>query len=1154
MATKRSLTRRMLRFVGFGLLNVLVLVIVVALAAPLLFDPNDYKDTIAAQVKARTGRDLTIVGDMKFTVLPWLGVSTGEVRLGNAAGDSSANNTNKPFARLSSADVRVKLLPLLSREVQMDTINVRGLELHLARDSSGRGNWEDLAAQTSGSTAGGGAPAAAPTDSSDGIALAAFALGGVHIEDAAVSYIDARSGEQVSLSDVDLRTGAVSIGEPVDAQVSLRFAHPAARGKASGKARLSYDLTSKRIGAQDLELNGELEMPGLGTGISSAKIAGAMSYDDAAHQIIGNALVFSLSVPLPAHSAPGEPIEINGAGDVNLRLAEQTLTSPDLQVTVKNLRNGASGASVQFHSTVAVNLANQQLGLTALRGDAQLSGKPLAGAPLAVNFSADATADFAAQLVQVKNLKLRAEGLSVTGDVRAESISSNPVLSGTLAAPEFALHTVLARFGIALPATRDPKVLKTAAFSGKFHYDGKRIAFAPLNLQVDDAALRGNLAASTSGALEFDLSTDRLNVDRYLPAAAAAPAPAALGALPVAAIRGLDVKGVIKVGVLRYADLDLAKVAVGISAKDAQLRLSPLQANLYGGSYQGDIRIDARNDLPVMYLNEQVSKVDADALFKALKIATGALDLRGGTTSMTLQATVTTDAAGKHVRADAVVLDGQVAGRSFKGGAVPIKLRGDIAIDLSTSHATVNKASAQFGELQVAGDLDTRFAPGQLQYDGALTLTPFDARKFTARLGISLPRTSNREALTSIGGKAAISGNATSVKATGLAMKLDGSTITGDISVLDFASLALSFNVNVDSINLDDYLPPSAQGKAATPGAVATALPVDLVRSLNLDGQLRIGNLSVSGVKMSKVIVTANAKSGVLKLAPLGAALYQGSYDGNVTMDARGTAPRITLDETIKGVQIGALLQDVRGDAPITGITDLRATLSAIGGNTDSLKSTVDGKMSFAIHNGTLEKVDMVDSMCTTLAALDFDNLNKQTIATGLIGLLMNANKSKSQPTTGGASSGTRTEFTDLTGTAVIAKGIARNDDLAMASPIVRVRGAGTIDLPKDQVNYRAEAELVQSCAGIGKRDLAGQIIPVTITGPISDPKVQPQIPSGLINALRKRGAPAAAQAAPAAPAQQAAPVPQPQPQQAPKSSKEQRQDALKGLLKGLLK
>ena len=96
MSTKRSPTRRLMRFVGFGILNLLVLVIVIALVAPMVFDPNDYKDTIAEEFKTRTGRDLTIVGDMSFSVLPWLGVRTGEVRVGHATGPTTGDApTNK---------------------------------------------------------------------------------------------------------------------------------------------------------------------------------------------------------------------------------------------------------------------------------------------------------------------------------------------------------------------------------------------------------------------------------------------------------------------------------------------------------------------------------------------------------------------------------------------------------------------------------------------------------------------------------------------------------------------------------------------------------------------------------------------------------------------------------------------------------------------------------------------------------------------------------------------------------------------------------------------------------------------------------------------------------------------------------------------------
>ena len=79
-----------------------------------------------------------------------------------------------------------------------------------------------------------------------------------------------------------------------------------------------------------------------------------------------------------------------------------------------------------------------------------------------------------------------------------------------------------------------------------------------------------------------------------------------------------------------------------------------------------------------------------------------------------------------------------------------------------------------------------------------------------------------------------------------------------------------------------------------------------------------------------------------------------------------------------------------------------------------------------------------------------------------------------------------------MRGSAKITNGVARNDDLLMTSPVVKVTGTGTVDIPANNINYLAKAELVQNCAGIGKRDLSGQYIPVKITGPLDKPKISP--------------------------------------------------------------
>jgi len=1173
MNAKRTPTRRVLRFVGFGLLNLVVLIIVVALVAPLFFDPNDYKDEIAEQVKARTGRDLSIVGDMSFSVLPWLGVSTGEIRLGNAPGFGEA-----PFATFDSADVRVKLMPLFSREVQMDTIHVRGLELNLARDASGNSNWDDLAAagQPAPDATSGAAPAADGSPARG--ALAAFALGGVNIEDAQISYTDAVTGERISLTQVDLRTGEVALGEPVNASVSLRFAHPQGSGRASASALLNYDLANGRYGAQGLEFEGEVDAAALGAGTASARLSGDLVYDDTARVLSGRKLAMALNAPPPPGSGIASAIALEADGDVDLRLAENAITSPALRVRVPGLAIADMTISAQLASAVAGTIDTLRFALEGMRAEAQISGGRFGETALPLFVGGDVKLDLPAQSVQIDALQLEVADMKAGGELQLAGFTGTPAISGKLAAPAFALDALLARLGVTLPDTRDPKALASAAFSAGFASDGKQLSLEPLQLELDGATLDGSARVASSGALAFDLAVDRLDVDRYLPPAAKAAPPSAAGAIPVETIRGLDIDGRLRVGALRYAGLGLSKVTLGIKAKDSQLRLAPLQAELYGGRYDGDIRIDARGELPVMQLDEKLAKVDAAALLKALGVNTGVLDLAGGRSDLALKAKVTSNASGQRVQASGVVLDGSIAGRSFKGGAVPIGLRGDVAVDLAARNAVLDKVQLRFAELSTAADLRIGYAPGALGYAGTVNVTPFNVRALAARLSIPMPSTADAKTFTAVGGKATLDGSASGVKANSVALALDGSAITGSLAVQNFAAPAIAFDVDVDRINVDRYLPPSAQGKAATPGAAATALPVDLVRSLNLDGTLKVGALTVGGMKMSNVRLSASGKDGVLKMSPLAAALYGGRYEGNVTMDARAQVPRIALDETITGVQIGDLLKDVTGKAPVlTGATDLRAVLSASGGDTQTITRTLDGDVRFAIRNGTLEKVDMVNSMCTTLAALDFDNLNKKTIAAGVIGLLINSQQRGSAA----AGAGTRTEFTEMSGSARLTKGVARNDDLVMSSPVVRARGAGVIDLPAQRIDYRAEAELVQSCAGIGQRDLAGQIIPVNISGAIDNPSIKPEIPSGLIQALRRRQpaeAPATTQPAPTtsepAPVeilpglvipgqvlpgqrqQQAQPAPQqppPQQQQEPPPPQKPK-DALRGILEGILK
>jgi AsmA protein len=266
----------------FGALAVLV--VLAALILPRVVNPNAYKTEIAELVRAKTGRTLSFGGDLSLSVFPWLGVRTGALSLSNAPGFGDA-----PFAAVQETDVRVRLLPLISRELEVATVVVRGLRLNLARNPQGKGNWEDLA----------GARAAAPQDIKEedlgggkakpdgGPRIAALAVGGIKVEKAAITWDDRAAGQKAALGDLDLTTGELALGKPVDISfsTSLESSTPKLAGTVRLKARAEYAPGAKKSALSGLALDIDLAGEGLPGGKLAASLAADLAMDYATHRL-----------------------------------------------------------------------------------------------------------------------------------------------------------------------------------------------------------------------------------------------------------------------------------------------------------------------------------------------------------------------------------------------------------------------------------------------------------------------------------------------------------------------------------------------------------------------------------------------------------------------------------------------------------------------------------------------------------------------------------------------------------------------------------------------------------------------------------------------------------------------------------------------------
>jgi AsmA protein len=233
---------RALKWLGIVIGSVVALVALALVAVWLLFDPNDYKDRIAAAVKESTGRTLSLPGELKLSIFPWLAVRTGEASLGNPAGFG-----DEPFLTLKRASLSVKLMPLLHKQLEIGRIEIDGLDLKLTQNTAGKGNWEDWGASAAP------APAEETPAATDGIQLA-----GIAIKDSTIAF------EDMVASNVNVDIGRVAPGTAIP--VAIRMDMVSAPGAKSlpltAKFKLTFDLEQQRYQLADLNLGGSVQPEG----------------------------------------------------------------------------------------------------------------------------------------------------------------------------------------------------------------------------------------------------------------------------------------------------------------------------------------------------------------------------------------------------------------------------------------------------------------------------------------------------------------------------------------------------------------------------------------------------------------------------------------------------------------------------------------------------------------------------------------------------------------------------------------------------------------------------------------------------------------------------------------------------------------------------
>lgn len=429
-----------------------------------------------------------------------------------------------------------------------------------------------------------------------------------------------------------------------------------------------------------------------------------------------------------------------------------------------------------------------------------------------------------------------------------------------------------------------------------------------------------------------------------------------------------------------------------------------------------------------------------------------------------------------------------LGGERYPKDGLPVNIKASnilANLDAQTAQVaalTIDAAGAKLsGELQAAQIVD---APA---VTGTLKLAQTSLRELAPKFGIKLPVTSDARTLQHLAMETGLHAGKTAVEFKPLTLHLDDTTITGSAGIADFDSMAMRFDLNGDNINLDRYLPPedlSAKAKAeAKTSAEPTPIPANAIRGLNVHGKLAINQLTVSKIPMSKLVVGMDASDNKLQLNPLQATLYEGRYRGNVTLDANGKQPGVSMEHHMEGIHFAPLFAALFDSKRIAGRGSANMKLAGVGADTNELKKTLNGTLDFNAKDGAIEGFDLWYEIRRARAVLKQQAIPARTDAE-------------------------RTAFTSLSGTATVKNGQVSNQDLVAAMQYLKVTGQGTVDLASDALDYRLNTTVMKIPAedklAEQTQDLSGLTIPVRITGTLAEPKVRPDV-AGLVKEKAKQ-------------------------------------------------
>ncbi|MCD6184620.1 MAG: AsmA family protein [Deltaproteobacteria bacterium] len=378
-----------------------------------------------------------------------------------------------------------------------------------------------------------------------------------------------------------------------------------------------------------------------------------------------------------------------------------------------------------------------------------------------------------------------------------------------------------------------------------------------------------------------------------------------------------------------------------------------------------------------------------------------------------------------------------------------------------------------------------------------LRVAPFSPRKLCKQLGFDFPvKTSDPDVLTLLAFKLNLKRETNNISVSSGFLEIDDSKLKFSADAKEFSKPDLNFNMELDQIDLDKYLPPEqkkiakkqevglkgegpAKKQIKADSAPASKPDYTPLRKLLLKGRVRIGKMKICNAKIKDIDLLISGKDGIFKINPLTLNLYQGDVTMVGIVDVKNDILKSSLALDIKNFNAGGLIADILEKDVLEGTLNTTLNLKVRGLEPSEIKKSLNGSGQLNLTDGAIKGIDLTAMVKNTKSAFTKIIDGKEESIT---------------------------KFGIFSSSFTITNGIVNTSNTEFISHDIRLTANGNADLVKELLNFRLEPFLVKK-KGDKKKDRKGSeyLIPVLVTGNFTSPKFRPDIKKVINKELKKQ-------------------------------------------------